>query len=43
MIFDETRPCRSNIGGCADEEKNDDDHTIEAEEGTLNKETPTIV
>jgi len=43
MGFDEGGPRGSDVGGSADEEKDDDDHAIEAEEGTLSSEKGTML
>ena len=42
MGFNETGPGCSDVGGSADEEQDNNDHTIETEESTLNKNTLTI-
>jgi hypothetical protein len=42
MILDEARPGSPDVGRCADEEQNHDDHTVETEEGTLNNKISTI-
>jgi hypothetical protein len=40
--LDEAGPHSPDVGGCADEEEQDDDHAVETEEGALNSSTITI-